>query len=42
MTTGTAGVLKYPDTENNMQEIDLFTGSHNVYIPVPEYYWKVK
>ena len=36
--TGTSGILKYPDVNNNPQDIYLYN-SH--YIPAPLYYWKV-
>merc|ERR1712227_288855 len=36
--TGTSGILKYPDVNNNPQDIYLYNSQ---YIPAPLYYWKV-
>merc|ERR1712066_475910 len=36
--TGTHGILKCKDTNNNYREIFLY---NDVYIPAPRYYWKV-
>ena len=36
--TGTSGILQFPDTNNNNQDIFLYNSE---YVPAPLYYWKV-
>jgi len=38
VTTGTYGMLSYPDNNNNPTHLYLFNGT---YVPAPKYYWKV-
>ena len=36
--SGTSGILTFPDTNNNQQQIFLY---EDKYVPAPLYYWKV-
>ena len=39
MTTGTHGILEYPDKDS--KATDIFLARIESYVPAPKYYWKV-